>query len=94
MLEPDEGKLSSPVLRGPAPSNGGWPLGNNAKESICRKTDDDFISLTCHLANYRVAGRDCSRPALWRASRNARDPARYSAVMAAQLFVFPLSPKD
>jgi len=37
MLEPDEGKLSSPVLRGPAPSNGGWPLGNNAKEPICRK---------------------------------------------------------
>ena len=36
MLEPDEGKLSSPVLRGPAPSNGGWLLGNNAKESICR----------------------------------------------------------
>jgi hypothetical protein len=31
MLEPDEGKLSSPVLRGPAPSNGGWPLGKNAK---------------------------------------------------------------
>ena len=27
MLEPDEGKLSSPVLRGLAPSNGGWPLG-------------------------------------------------------------------
>jgi hypothetical protein len=37
MLEPDEGKLSSPVLRGPAPSNGGWPLGNNAKKPICRK---------------------------------------------------------
>jgi hypothetical protein len=27
MLEPDEGKLSSPVLRGLAPSNGGWLLG-------------------------------------------------------------------
>jgi hypothetical protein len=30
MLEPDERKLSSPVLRGPAPSNGGWPLGNSS----------------------------------------------------------------
>ena len=27
MLEPDDGKLSSPVLRGLAPSNGGWLLG-------------------------------------------------------------------
>ena len=27
MLEPDEGKLSSPVLRGLAPSNGGGLLG-------------------------------------------------------------------
>jgi len=35
MLEPDEGELSSPVLRGPAPSNGGWPLGRNAKGTIC-----------------------------------------------------------
>jgi hypothetical protein len=26
-LEPDDGKLSSPVLRGLAPSNGGWLLG-------------------------------------------------------------------
>jgi hypothetical protein len=25
--EPDDGKLSRPVLRGPAPSNGGWLLG-------------------------------------------------------------------
>ena len=37
MLEPDEGKLSSPVLRGPAPSNGGWPLGKNAKGLTCWK---------------------------------------------------------
>src|SRR6266852_3238101 len=37
MLEPDEGKLSSPVLRGPAPSNGGWPLGRNAKQITCGK---------------------------------------------------------
>ena len=34
MPEPDEGKLSSPVLRGPAPSNGGWPLGRNVKRII------------------------------------------------------------
>jgi hypothetical protein len=27
MLEPDEAKVSSPVLRGLAPSNGGWLLG-------------------------------------------------------------------
>ena len=31
------GKLSSPVLRGPAPSNGGWPLGRNAKRIIWRR---------------------------------------------------------
>ena len=35
MLEPDEGKLSSPVLRGPAPSNGGWPLGKIGKVLTC-----------------------------------------------------------
>jgi hypothetical protein len=35
MLEPDEGKLSSPVLRGLAPSNGGWLLGRNAKRITC-----------------------------------------------------------
>jgi hypothetical protein len=35
MLEPDEGKLSSPVLRGLAPSNGGWLLGSNAKQITC-----------------------------------------------------------
>jgi len=29
MLEPDEAKVSSPVLRGLAPSNGGWPLGRD-----------------------------------------------------------------
>jgi len=41
MLEPDDGKLSSPVLRGLAPSNGGRLLGkptsNNAKAPICRQ---------------------------------------------------------
>ena len=40
-LEPDEGKLSRPVLRGLALSNGGRLLGSptsrNAKEFICRK---------------------------------------------------------
>jgi hypothetical protein len=34
MLEPDDGKLSSPVLRGLAPSNGGRLLGGeNRTES-------------------------------------------------------------
>lgn len=33
MLEPDEAKVSRPVLRGPAPSNGGWLLGT-VKKSI------------------------------------------------------------
>ena len=28
MLEPDDGKLSRPVLRGPDPSNGVWLLGH------------------------------------------------------------------
>jgi hypothetical protein len=31
MLEPDDGKLSSPVLRGLAPSNGGRLLGGFAR---------------------------------------------------------------
>src|SRR3974390_1102787 len=30
-LEPDAGKLSRPVLRGPAPSDGGWLLGGQAR---------------------------------------------------------------
>jgi hypothetical protein len=34
VLEPDDGKLSRPVLRGPALSNGGWLLGDVHKESI------------------------------------------------------------
>ena len=29
VLEPDDGKPSRPVLRGPAPSNGGWLLGDS-----------------------------------------------------------------
>jgi hypothetical protein len=33
MLEPDDGKLSSPVLRGLAPSNGGWLLGNYGRKA-------------------------------------------------------------
>jgi len=33
--EPDDGKLSRPVLRGPAPSNGGWLLG----EQMCLFAD-------------------------------------------------------
>ena len=36
MLEPDEGKLSSPVLTGLTLSNGGWPL-KNAKGPTCWK---------------------------------------------------------
>jgi hypothetical protein len=30
-LEPDDGKLSRPVLRRPAPSNGGWLLGGQKR---------------------------------------------------------------
>src|SRR5215813_10378461 len=37
VLEPDEGKLSSPVLRGLAPSNGGGLLGKNANGLTCWK---------------------------------------------------------
>ena len=37
MLEPDDGKLSRPVLRGPAPSDGGWLLGKNVKRLTCWK---------------------------------------------------------
>ena len=31
-LEPDEAKVSRPVLRGPGPSNGAWLLGNQATD--------------------------------------------------------------
>ena len=37
MLEPDDGKLSSPVLRGLAPSNGGRLLGGDS-ETRCWTT--------------------------------------------------------
>ncbi len=42
MLEPDEAKVSRPVLRGLAPSNGGWPLGIQA---IDRKRTSTFLDL-------------------------------------------------
>ena len=37
MLEPDEGKLSSPVLRGPGDRKVAWLLGRNAKRIIWRR---------------------------------------------------------
>ena len=45
MLEPDEAKVSSPVLRGLAPSNGGGLLG----------TRGDLFSRTPFRANVRIA---------------------------------------
>jgi hypothetical protein len=44
MLEPDEAKVSRPVLRGLALSNGGWPLGRRHagrvhKLAILRKAE-------------------------------------------------------
>jgi len=47
MLEPDEGKLSSPVLRGLAPSNGGWPLGIQATDGT--RTFTPLDSQPCRL---------------------------------------------
>jgi hypothetical protein len=41
MLEPDDRKLSSPVLRGPALSNGGWPLGREIVEGRESKEGKD-----------------------------------------------------
>ena len=38
--EPDDGKLSRPVLRGPAPSNGGWLLGDRMERSGMRWTEE------------------------------------------------------
>ena len=37
--EPDDGKPSRPVLRGPAPSNGGWLLGSPLPQRSQRKSN-------------------------------------------------------
>jgi hypothetical protein len=42
MLEPDEAKVSSPVLRGLAPSNGGWLLG--ASGSVNSRSLESFAT--------------------------------------------------
>jgi hypothetical protein len=55
MLEPDEGKLSSPVLRGPAPSNGGWPLGTEEIAKDWRRSPREksrflaALGMTCFI---------------------------------------------
>ena len=47
--EPDDGKPSRPVLRGPAPSNGGWLLGSSEME-ISRQATDDLM-IACERSN-------------------------------------------
>jgi len=50
MLEPDEGKLSSPLLSGLAPSNGGWLLGGDESGGDPRR----------HLGFHIGTGQRCS----------------------------------
>ena len=50
MLEPDEAKVSSPVLRGPAPSNGGWPLGTIGREITPREAQTLASCTTSRLS--------------------------------------------
>src|SRR5260370_5262243 len=56
MLEPDDGKLSSPVLRGLAPSNGGWLLG----QSILSWCDLEFLAVTIRLRTSSWESTECS----------------------------------
>ena len=72
-LEPDEGKLSRPVLRGPAPSNEGWLLGELHDLEIDRTSCSRFwanqfrVLLTAAAyvlmqeLRLRAAGTDCAR---------------------------------
>src|SRR2546430_8569848 len=68
--EPDDGKLSRPVLRGPAPSNGGWLLGEqyernqamiaanaNMKSRMEPKTGRGGRALLAGLLRCRRCGR-------------------------------------
>jgi hypothetical protein len=70
MLEPDDGKLSSPVLRGLAPSNGGRPLGVRAA-APCEVGTDRGGSLAGRGKGKGERGRkreeQSPRDLLWRA---------------------------
>jgi hypothetical protein len=71
--EPDDRKLSRPVLRGPAPSNGGWLLGELHDLQIDRTSCSRFwanqfrVLLTAAAyvlmqeLRLRAAGTDCAR---------------------------------
>jgi hypothetical protein len=55
-LEPDEAKVSRPVLRGPGPSNGAWLLGTTGNWR-----NEDF-----HLARFAVLSAAHSSSKLFR----------------------------
>ena len=71
--EPDDGRLSRPVLRGPAPSNGGWLLGELHDLEIDRTSCSRFwanqfrVLLTAAAyvlmqeLRLRAAGTACAR---------------------------------
>ena len=76
--EPDEGKLSRPVLRGPAPSNGGWLLGELHeglqidRTSCCDFGANQFRVLLTAAAyvlmqelRLQAAHTDCARAQVW-----------------------------
>jgi hypothetical protein len=65
--EPDDGKPSRPVLRGPAPSNGGWLLGSSVIEMLrqlgvtartrpsARRASNDLLELpNCFQGPFKV----------------------------------------
>ena len=61
MLEPDEAKVSRPVLRGLAPSNGGWPLGTQAIDGA--RTCTLLDSQHCRLLPSQIVPTAASFPA-------------------------------
>jgi len=61
VLEPDDGKLSRPVLRGPAPSDGGWLLGKGVKRIICGTRFGALVYFAFSGMNSAVSAL-CARP--------------------------------
>jgi hypothetical protein len=50
--EPDDGKPSRPVLRGPAPSNGGWLLGSSVIADFTSYRSGELVTAKTTLGKW------------------------------------------
>jgi hypothetical protein len=87
-LEPDEGKLSSPVLRGPGSREAAWLLGS--RQLVVWGTYTPLDSQPCRMLQ---PNRDIATMMLRRTAPDAGN-RRHSIVCAAALFLFTYASLD